>query len=337
MREVTYKDEITPVKLSIKDRRIFRELDRNARSPISIIARKVGLSKEVVNYRIKRLLDIRFITGFNTILNINKIGWNMFHVFIKLKSIDSNKENKILDFFIKHPNVSCVKKCLGNYDIVLKIFAKDLIELDSIMKEIGKRYENSIDNYITDFIVQESAVPFSLLYGEADIQKLEPKSEKTAELNHLEARILKELSNNARMSLADLSSKLKAPRDTIKYHIKKLEKNNIVSKYRPSIWPERTGYNYFLVTLKTEKISEEIEKGFELFLLNYPNVTYFYRTIGNNDIQIEIRAKTTEKLNEIILKIREILGDNLKHYEALMVLKEPKFTYAPECIIERIN
>ena len=43
--------------LSTKDRRILKELFDNGRTPFSSIAKKVGLSKEVVNYRVKKLID----------------------------------------------------------------------------------------------------------------------------------------------------------------------------------------------------------------------------------------------------------------------------------------
>ena len=60
------------INLDLKDRKILYELDSNSRQPLSQIAKKVGLSKEVVNYRIRRLEDqkiithTKIITGFET-------------------------------------------------------------------------------------------------------------------------------------------------------------------------------------------------------------------------------------------------------------------------------
>ena len=42
-------------KIDKKDRRILYELDLNARQPLVSIAKKTGLSQQVVDYRIKRL------------------------------------------------------------------------------------------------------------------------------------------------------------------------------------------------------------------------------------------------------------------------------------------
>ena len=43
------------IKLDVKDRRILLALDMSARKPDSSIAKIVGLSKQLTNYRIKRL------------------------------------------------------------------------------------------------------------------------------------------------------------------------------------------------------------------------------------------------------------------------------------------
>ena len=42
-------------KLDLKDRKILRELDMNARIPMNELAKKVGLSRQVVQYRIQRM------------------------------------------------------------------------------------------------------------------------------------------------------------------------------------------------------------------------------------------------------------------------------------------
>ena len=50
------------IKLDLKDKRILKELFVNARMPYSTIGKKVGLSKEVVHYRVNRLMKIGLLT-----------------------------------------------------------------------------------------------------------------------------------------------------------------------------------------------------------------------------------------------------------------------------------
>ena len=63
---------------------ILSELDMDARQPISAIAKKVGLSKEVVNYRIKQLEKKKVIREYYTVLNITKLGLIFCRLFMRL-------------------------------------------------------------------------------------------------------------------------------------------------------------------------------------------------------------------------------------------------------------
>ena len=61
-------------KLDLKDRKILYQLDLNCRQSNTQIGKKVGLSKEVVNYRIKRMQDFGIINNFWTAINSLKLG-----------------------------------------------------------------------------------------------------------------------------------------------------------------------------------------------------------------------------------------------------------------------
>jgi len=47
-------------KLDVRDRKILVELDEDARQSNNQIGKKVGLSKEVVKYRIDKMIDTAF-------------------------------------------------------------------------------------------------------------------------------------------------------------------------------------------------------------------------------------------------------------------------------------
>jgi len=64
--------------LDLKDRKILYYLDINSRQSNSDIAKKVGLSKEVVNYRIKRLEKEGIIKGYYTVLDFYKASKKVF-------------------------------------------------------------------------------------------------------------------------------------------------------------------------------------------------------------------------------------------------------------------
>ena len=61
--------------LDLKDRKILYWLDINSRQSNAKIAKKTGLSKQVVGFRIKRLIKEHIIHSFYTVIDISKLGF----------------------------------------------------------------------------------------------------------------------------------------------------------------------------------------------------------------------------------------------------------------------
>lgn len=328
------------VKLTVKDRRILGSLFGNARMPFSVIAREVRLSKEAVNYRVRRLMSSGLLAGFNTVIDVRKLGWEMFFVYVRFRNIDAEREGRILSFLESHPNVAQLFRCMGNYDAILKVFARHHADVDVIMKEIEAKFKENFDQYDIDYIVEETAVPFSFLYGTASkaevhaaTQAKQDRKDGRVAVSKAELQILNVLAKNARLSLSEVAEQLGVQRDTVKYHLKKMEREGVILKYRPDTLPKKLGYNWYFLILKTEKLDSLTDMKLKSFVLSHPNVTYLYRTVRSSDIQIELRAKTTEKLNGFLMELRGILKAVLKRVELLTILHEHKYTYVPECML----
>ncbi|MBU4242067.1 MAG: winged helix-turn-helix transcriptional regulator [Nanoarchaeota archaeon] len=60
------------MKLDFKDKKILYNLDLNSRATLNEIAKKVKLSKQVVDYRLKNLLKNKIIKEFYTVINFSK-------------------------------------------------------------------------------------------------------------------------------------------------------------------------------------------------------------------------------------------------------------------------
>ena len=332
-------DEFIVEKLQAKDKKILRELFDNARTPISQIAKKVRLSKESASYRIKGLLKSGVLTGFNTIIDFKKIGWQAFFAYLRLRNIDIEEEKVIINCLKNHPNIAWLVKCIGNYDLIMKVFAKDIIEFDSVLKSIESQFKNNIDECTKDVIIEEHPVPFSFLYdGSKKIvffQKKQFFSDKI-QLDKTDLNILQQIANNARIPISDIAANIRKSRDLVKYRLKRLEQNKIIKNYRPDVWPKKLGYNWYFVVLKVEKLSEELANKFNGFLFDHPNVTYFYKTIGSSDYQIELRVKSSVELNKILMELRSLLKRVLKRQELSVILFEYKYTYFPDALLSTI-
>lgn len=59
-----------------KDEKILIELIKNSRMSFKQLGKKVGLSREVVTYRVNKLIEEKIITDFHSIINIEKLGYS---------------------------------------------------------------------------------------------------------------------------------------------------------------------------------------------------------------------------------------------------------------------
>ena len=99
--------------LDFKDKRILHELCANSRQPASAIAKKVGLSREVVEYRIRRLEHEGIINGFISLINVNALGYNGYTIFLLMQNFTGDKENEIISYLSTHPAVRWMVTTIG--------------------------------------------------------------------------------------------------------------------------------------------------------------------------------------------------------------------------------
>src|SRR3989344_1384284 len=89
--------------LDKKDRAILYQLDLNSRQSFNQIAKKVGLSREVVQYRIKQLEKKGIIRGYQTLIDVSRLGYINCRFFIKLQKDTPEEEKRVIEYYKNHP------------------------------------------------------------------------------------------------------------------------------------------------------------------------------------------------------------------------------------------
>lgn len=145
-------------------------------------------------------------------------------------------------------------------------------------------------------------------------------------MDKTDEKILAALVENSRTPISKISQKTEIPDSTISNRLKKLEKNQVITKYTTILNPEKIGINVsaiIIIQTETEK-HENVEK--ELPKLR--EVSEVYSVSGEYDILIKLWAHTLDELNDIInSKIRTIDGiEELRELIVMDVLKEEQLT-----------
>ena len=98
------------LKLDLKDRKLLYELDTESRQSAHQIAKKIGLSKDAVIYRINKLQEAGVIKQFHTIINVGKLGFISFRLYLKLQNTTPEKEEEIIEYLKSQKIIALIKE-----------------------------------------------------------------------------------------------------------------------------------------------------------------------------------------------------------------------------------
>ena len=124
------------MKIDAIDKKILKNLQKNAKITNSKLSKLIGLSPAPTLERVRKLESKGIISGYHAKLDKSKIGLGVStYVMVSLKG--HNKKN--LDSFIEKINdVDNIVEChhiTGSGDFILKVVAKDIESYQKLMLE----------------------------------------------------------------------------------------------------------------------------------------------------------------------------------------------------------
>ncbi|WP_168192200.1 Lrp/AsnC family transcriptional regulator [Pararhodobacter marinus] len=116
------------------DRRILRELSRDARLTHQELSERIGLSPSPCARRIRRLESDGFITGYSARIDESKLGFP-FNVFISVR-LDRQIDDQLVAFEREVRLCPEVVDCwlmTGSFDYLLRVAVRDLTEFEHFL------------------------------------------------------------------------------------------------------------------------------------------------------------------------------------------------------------
>ncbi|MBW2967264.1 Lrp/AsnC family transcriptional regulator [Candidatus Woesearchaeota archaeon] len=318
------------ISLDAKDKKILSELDMDARQSISSIAKKVGLSKEVVNYRIKQLEKKGLITGYYTVLNVSQLGFRFCRFLMRFQNVDMKKETEIVNFAKTFPEVCWMINLRGNWDMVFVILVSNIIDLKKITDKISYKYGSSFQRRHISIATKVHHMKHNYLYGKKDDTSVVLGGRLVrGEIDATDQKILNILSRDARISTLEIARRLDLTPNTVKYRIKKLLEKGIILCFRAAIDIKKLGYQRHKVIFTLQNMEESRIMQMMEMLRQNPSVVYITESVGLGDIEFEIDVKDSNELHEQINRIRKEFGNMIKEYELLYQYAQEEINYLP--------
>ncbi len=151
-----------------KDIELLRYLQDNGRAKLNDISKASKLATTTAHKRIKKLEKDGIIKGYAAIIDAEKVGKPLLAYIMIRTSMQNKEENDrnpqktLCKSLAKLPFVQSAHVISGEWDVLLKVRARDMKELnDFIVKEL--RLNPVVDRTMTFFVMEDFKDTLSFL------------------------------------------------------------------------------------------------------------------------------------------------------------------------------
>ncbi len=320
----------SPVPFTDKDRKILYGLSLNSRIGLSELARHIGLSKQVISYRLKQLELRGVIQKYYAITNVYSLGKTHYRVFVKYRNMTSQVEAELRAYLVNHPQVSWVLLADGDFDVFFVVWADNIVRFEEVYDDVMGRFGNYFGEKYFSIATRIEYLPFRFLYKEG-----KPRRESFVfgdgmynhKLDDLEKKILVALNHHGRIGYSELGAQFGISPQLAKKKIANLVERKIIIGFNVKIDHNLLGYTYQKVLLKLNHTSREELDAFSSYLRERAHVLYLLKTIGTYDFEFEVMTRTSEEFFTLIREMRQVFSENIKEYSVVTMSEEAKYEH----------
>lgn len=297
------------MELKESDYKLLSYLYHNNRESITKIARATKLTREQVDYKIKKYLDTGLIKGFLTLFDYSKFGYNYFAIlllkFEKMSSVKAfsqklNKNNNLISYGYVY----------GKYDLFLNCIFKNEEELSSFISYLISNKSNSVSDY---FAIKPS---FAELYPlkffkhkDRESMTLVDTLSKERKLDKKDIGILKTLAKDGRIKLIDIAKKLDISSELALYKLRKLYRDKVILGSRIQFNMAKLDYHFSLILLNIRNFSDENKEKMKRFSRNSKHINSLIFSLTRPNCIVQLFNKDQEELKNTINEIKELFKD----------------------------
>jgi DNA-binding Lrp family transcriptional regulator len=328
-------------KIDLKDRKILYILAQNSRLPTNRIAKLVGLSKDAVLYRIRRLEKMGVICKYFTRMNIDSMGYTSFQLTLSLSPKKEDME-KIIGHIQKHPFCMNAFTMLGRWDVLAEFAVKNEEDVYRIVSEIS----GVCGAALNDLEVKSCAFLYKKtnlmdVVGDTGLQPFSTRRSTVvhkglAKLDAKDAAVLRSLDGNGRKRIVDIVKETGLERDVVAYRKRNLEGLGVIESYGVDMNVSLLGFRSYYIEFGLKNITPEYEAKLKAYFATQKGVTYGFHAANSLGGVAFFTARGPTELHERLLEFRNNFLPVMRSLEVMTVLKEHKFEFFPEGIAKGI-
>lgn len=326
--------------IDLKDRKILYILAQNARLPTNRLAKLVGLSKDAVLYRIRRLEKAGIVYKYYTRMNIASMGYTSFQLTLSLSPKKEEME-KIMAHISAHPFCLNAFTMLGRWDVLAEFAVKNDEDVYKIVSEISDLCGaalNDLEVKSCAFLYKKTN--FMDAVGDVGMQPFSTRRslmhKGLAKLDAKDAAVLHSLDANGRKRIVDIVKETGLERDVVGYRKANLEEAGVIESYGAALNIPALGFRSYYIEFGLKNITPEYEAKLRAYFATQKGVTYGFHSANSLGGVAFFTARGPSELHETLLEFRNNFLPVMRSLEVMTVLKEHKFDFFPEGVAKQI-
>ncbi|MFC1645297.1 Lrp/AsnC family transcriptional regulator [Patescibacteria group bacterium] len=316
-------------KITILDKKILYELDKDGRASYSKIAKNVGTTAQVVKYHYHKLMDNEIIKNFWAFVDYDKAGYSFFWGYwMRFSGITKEEEREMYEYLNNHMNVPIIMRCDGYADALIAIIAKDVFQHNEILQEILTKYGRFIT--LSDILVGVGFVKFPrsyLLEKENDgIFHISGGTTQVVKLSDMDRKIISLLQIDGRMELTKMAEILGVSIGFVHKRYKYLREKEVITKITYTLNHKELGLKLYRNAFKIKQFNKERNDELYQYCMRHPNINNYVKVMGQWQIMIDFEVKDRDELRDIIRDIKHKFNDIIFEVVVNEVYQIDKFT-----------
>lgn len=268
-----------------------------------------------------------------------------FVVFIKFSKISKEKQEHLIQSFLKNEHISWVTTTAGQFDMMIFVQAMNVYEFErewqNILKEHGQSFSGTDVGIMTLYSHAPSYYPVmdtkeamqlhvNKLPYEKEFQEAKKEKKEQVQIDNKDIEIIRNLLINSRIKYTEVGQKIGMSSQNVDVRVKDLIKNGVITLfgYRPNY--QKLKFQYYTLRLKVRFAEEKRKEQLEEYLFTLPQTLYYFRMIGQWTYSIHMFYKDVRELNSFLIELRELFGDSIESYDTTIHLDQYYYTYIAE-------
>ncbi len=316
------------MKLDKKDKKLISYLYHHYREPLTKIAKACRISRDQVEYRLKKYEKDGLIKKYITLFNYDLLGYYEFIiVWVKLTNIDKEIIKKKLE---NMENVVSVGDVITHYDLFIDFIFRDKQEFEKVFSSFLEEYRENIANYLVFITTYAEFFPLKA-FGIFEKEKTYSiiTQTKPIQLNEKDLNILKILEKKGRTRIVDIAEKTGFSSELLVYKLKQFHKNRLILGTRIQFDMEKIGFYFGILRIRLKNQTEELKEKIKIFCKNHKYINALSFGISEYNCLIQIFYQEEKEFRQAIRDVNNTLGKEIEKFEVLLIEKEGKIKTLP--------